>query len=58
MFLGIAVMQWFSGVVAQAAKSWGADPYTAVLLAVAALLAAGAAAFAWLPAPHAPRKTR
>lgn len=49
MFLGIALMQWFSGMVAQAAKAWGMDPYTAVLLAVAALLAAGAAAFAWLP---------
>lgn len=49
MFLGIALMQWFSGVVAQAAKAGGVDPYTAVLLTVAALLAAGAAAFAWLP---------
>lgn len=50
MFLGIALMQWFSGVVAQTAKAWGADPYTAVLLAVAALLALGAVAFTWLPA--------
>lgn len=49
MFLGIALMQWFSGVVAQTAKAWGADPYTAVLLVVVALLATGAAAFAWLP---------
>ncbi len=29
---------------------WGADPYTAVLLAVAGLLGLGATAFAWLPA--------
>lgn len=50
MFLGIALMQWFSGVVAQAAKTWGGDPYTAVLLAVAGLLGLGAMAFAWLPA--------
>ncbi len=50
MFLGIALMQWFSGVVAQAAIAWGADPYTAVLLAVAGLLGLGATAFAWLPA--------
>lgn len=49
MFLGIALMQWLSGAVAQAAASWGADPYGAVLLSVATLLAAGAAAFAWLP---------
>lgn len=56
MFLGIALMQWFSGLVAQAARGGDVDPYTAVLLAVAALLLAGAAAFAWLPAPHVPRR--
>lgn len=49
MFLGIALMQWLSGMVAQAARAWGADPHTAVLLAVAGLLLSGAAAFALLP---------
>ena len=51
MFLGVAVMQWFTGVVASAAAAHHADPFLAVLLAIAALLACGAAAFAWLPRP-------
>ena len=53
MFLGVAVMQWFTGLVASMAKAQGADIYGAVLLTVAALLAAGALAYAWLP--RAPR---
>ncbi|MEO5695659.1 MAG: MFS transporter [Burkholderiaceae bacterium] len=53
MFLGVAVMQWFTGLVASMAKAQGADIYVAVLLTIAALLAIGAFAFAWLPrAPH------
>ncbi len=52
MFLGVAVMQWFTGVVASAATAHGADPFLAVLLAIAALLVAGAAAFRWLPGPR------
>ncbi|HYP82856.1 MFS transporter [Variovorax sp.] len=51
MFLGVAVMQWFTGAVASWAKSHGLDPFFAVLLTIAALLAAGACAFAWLPRP-------
>lgn len=51
MFLGVAVMQWFTGVVASAAATHHADPFLAVLLTIAALLAAGALAFRWLPAP-------
>jgi len=51
MFLGVAVMQWFTGVVASAAAAHHADPFFAVLLTIAALLAAGALAFRWLPAP-------
>ena len=53
MFLGVAVMQWFTGLVASMAKAQGADIYAAVLLTIASLLAVGAVAFAWLP--HAPR---
>lgn len=49
MFLGVAVMQWFTGLVASIAKTQGADIYVAVLLTIAALLAIGAFAFAWLP---------
>jgi predicted MFS family arabinose efflux permease len=49
MFLGIALMQWFTGLVADVAKRLAFDPYTAVLLTVATLLLAGALAFAALP---------
>jgi MFS family permease len=51
MFLGVALMQWLTGVAASVAQSQGVEPYTAVLAAIAALLVAGCAAFAWLPAP-------
>ncbi|RZI91905.1 MAG: hypothetical protein EOP78_14770, partial [Variovorax sp.] len=51
MFLGVAVMQWFTGVVASVAVAHGVDTFLAVLLTIAALLALGAAAFKWLPAP-------
>jgi MFS family permease len=53
MFLGVAVMQWFTGFVASMAKEQGADIHAAVLLTIAAMLALGALAFAWLP--RAPR---
>ena len=51
LFLGVAVMQWFTGVVASLAAAHGIDAYAAVLATIAVLLAAGALAFAWLPAP-------
>jgi predicted MFS family arabinose efflux permease len=54
MFLGVAVMQWFTGLVASTAKAHGADIYGAVLLTIAVLLGVGALAFAWLP--RAPRR--
>jgi len=50
-FMGVALMQWFTGVVASVATAHGIDPYSAVLATIAALLAAGTLAFAWLPAP-------
>ncbi|RZI74464.1 MAG: MFS transporter [Variovorax sp.] len=52
MFLGVAVMQWFTGVVASVAAAHGFNPFSAVLAAIAALLLLGAAAFAALPAPR------
>jgi predicted MFS family arabinose efflux permease len=56
MFLGVAVMQWFTGLVASIAQSHGIDLYAAVLLTIASLLTVGAIAFAWLPrAPRPPR---
>lgn len=54
MFLGIALMQWLSGVVASMAKAWQVDPFVAVLLTVAAMLLAGTAAFAGFPAARKP----
>ena len=53
MFLGVATMQWFTGVVASAAQASGIEPFTAVLASIAALLALGALAFVWLPGPPA-----
>ncbi len=53
MFLGIALMQWVTGLAASVAQAHQADPFAAVLFTVAMLLSAGALAFAWLPAPHA-----
>ena len=53
MFMGVATMQWFTGIVASAAQARGLDPFTAVLATIAALLALGALAFVWLPRPPA-----
>lgn len=53
MFLGVAFMQWGTGVAASVAAAHGGDPLTAVLAVIAALLVIGIAAFAWLPAPKA-----
>ncbi len=51
MFLGVAGMQWFTGVIASSAAAWGVDPFTAVFASMAALLTAGALAFLRLPGP-------
>ena len=53
MFMGVATMQWFTGIVASAAQARGMEPFTAVLASIAALLALGALAFVWLPGPPA-----
>lgn len=52
MFMGVASMQWLTGIIASAASAHGADPFTAVLASIAALLAAGALGFVLLPAPR------
>ena len=57
MFLGVAVMQWFTGAVASIASAHGADPFMSVLLTIAALLVSGAAAFVLLPKPTGTRAT-
>ncbi len=51
MFLGVATMQWFTGVVASVATAHGVEPFTAVLASIAALLALGALVFVALPGP-------
>ena len=53
MFMGVATMQWLTGIVATAAQAQGIEPFTAVLASIAALLALGALAFVWLPGPPA-----
>ena len=55
LFLGVALMQWVTGVAASLAAARGADPYTAVMLTIAGMLAAGALAFRLLPAPASVR---
>jgi predicted MFS family arabinose efflux permease len=49
MFLGIAFMQWITGVAAALATAQGWPPYAAVNGLIALMLTLGAAAFAWLP---------
>ena len=49
MFLGVALMQSVSGLVAGWAPALGLEPFSAALLSMSALLLAGAAAFWWLP---------
>ena len=51
MFLGVAVMQWFTGAVAGGAAAFGIETYAAVLGAIALSLTLGALAFKVLPAP-------
>ncbi|WP_313312501.1 MFS transporter [Pulveribacter sp.] len=53
MFLGVALMQWATGWIATLAAARGGDPYVAVMLAIAAVLAVAALAFRLLPAPPA-----
>jgi len=49
MFLGVALMQWFTGIVATWAAQRGTDPHTAVMLAIAGWLALASMGFRWLP---------
>ena len=52
LFLGVALMQWITDVAASTAKAQGAEPYAVVMFTIAGMLALGAAAFRWLPAPR------
>lgn len=54
MFLGVALMQWLTGLIASHAIARGVEPYAAVLGAIAFLLVLGAVLFRLLPAPPRP----
>lgn len=49
LFLGVAVMQWFTGVVGSWAQALQVEPYLAIMLTIAVWLAAASFAFRWLP---------
>jgi len=51
MFLGVALMQWLTGIAASLAMSAGSEPYRWVFLTIGALLASGAAAYRFMPGP-------
>lgn len=53
MFLGVALMQWITGIAASVASVHGVEPYSAVLGTIAVLLVVATIAFARLPAPGA-----
>ena len=54
-FLGVALLQWGSGVAASASVRHGADPYAVMMLGIALALATAATAFVLLPGPtHQP----
>ena len=53
MFLGVALMQWLTGVAASVAVAHGIESFKLVLTTIAVLLVAGTVAFAWLPKPGA-----
>jgi predicted MFS family arabinose efflux permease len=52
MFLGVALVQWITGLVAEAALGFGMPVGAAVMAALGGLLALGAAAFRGLPQPR------
>lgn len=54
MFLGVAFMQWLTGVVSTWAAAHGVETFEAALLTVAVMLALGALAFALLPQADGP----
>ncbi|WP_228530035.1 MFS transporter [Diaphorobacter caeni] len=54
MFLGIAAMQWFTGLIASLAEARGLEPFGPVMYGIAALLVLAALAFTLLPSPPGP----
>jgi predicted MFS family arabinose efflux permease len=56
VFLGVALMQWLTGLVASVATSYGADPFVTAFATIAALLVAATLAFVVLPWPPGIRR--
>ena len=56
MFLGVALMQWLTGLAASAAVALHVETYAAVLGAIAGFLLLGVLAFKLLPAPGSASK--
>lgn len=52
IFLGVAVMQWLTGLVGSLAMARDADPFLPVFAVIIVLLTAGIAGFMLLPWPH------
>ena len=57
MFLGVALMQWLTGLAASAAAVFQVETYTAVLGSIAGFLVLGTLLFRFLPGPGAASKT-
>lgn len=56
LFLGVALMQWVTGLVASIATERGGDPLMAAFAVVAGLLGAATLAFILLPWPRSARR--
>ena len=52
MFLGVALMQWLTGLAASAAAALDIETYTAVFAAIACFLLLGAGLYRFLPGPR------
>jgi predicted MFS family arabinose efflux permease len=57
MFMGVALMQWLTGLAATAAAVLQVETYAAVFIAIAFFLLLGAFLFAFLPGPSAASAT-
>lgn len=57
MFLGVALMQWLTGLAASAAAALQVETYTAVFASIAFFLVLGTLLFRFLPGPRAASTT-
>ena len=58
LFMGVALIQWLTGLVASAALARGIDPFGPVFVCIAVLLILGALGFMGLPQPPALRREK